>query len=85
MTHDVIVLLSALGVVGQVIAAALLLVAVLALFGVRGPLRAVCRAVEGYERAPRSESSAKFAFVKNQLSFLKPWKAPLVTRSAKLV
>jgi disulfide bond formation protein DsbB len=49
MTHDVIVLLSALGVVGQVIAAALLLVAVLALFGVRGPLRAVCRAVEGYE------------------------------------
>jgi hypothetical protein len=49
MTHDVIVLLSALGVAGQVIAAALLLVAVLALFGVRGPLRGVCRAVEGYE------------------------------------
>jgi disulfide bond formation protein DsbB len=49
MTHDVIVLLSALGVAGQVIAAALLLVAVLALSGVRGPLRGVCRAVEGYE------------------------------------
>jgi disulfide bond formation protein DsbB len=49
VTHDVIVLLSALGVAGQVIAAALLLVAVLALFGVGGPLRGVCRAIEGYE------------------------------------
>jgi len=49
VTHDVIVLLSVLGVVGQVIAAALLLVGVLALFGVRGPLRGVCRAIEGYE------------------------------------
>src|SRR5438094_7856574 len=49
MSHDVIVLLSALGVAGQVIAGALLLVGVLALFGVRGPLRGVCRAVEGYE------------------------------------
>jgi disulfide bond formation protein DsbB len=49
VTHDVIVLLSVLGVIGQVIAAALLLVGVLALFGVRGPLRGVCRAIEGYE------------------------------------
>jgi disulfide bond formation protein DsbB len=49
VTHDVIVLLSVLGVVGQVIAAALLLVGVLALFGVRGPLRGVCRVIEGYE------------------------------------
>jgi disulfide bond formation protein DsbB len=49
VTHDVIVLLSALGVVGQVIAGALLLVGVLAVFGVRGPLRGVCRAIEGYE------------------------------------
>jgi len=49
MTHDVIVLLSALGVAGQVIAAALLLVGVLALFGVRGPLRGVTSAIEGYD------------------------------------
>ena len=49
MTHDVIVLLSALGVVGQMIAAGLLLVGVLALFGVRGPLLGVCRGIEGYE------------------------------------
>jgi hypothetical protein len=49
VTHDVIVLLSVLGVVGEVIAAALVVVGVLALFGVRGPLRGVCRAIEGYE------------------------------------
>jgi beta-lactamase regulating signal transducer with metallopeptidase domain len=49
VTHDVIVLLSVLGVVGEVSAAALVLVGVLALFGVRGPLRGVCRAIEGYE------------------------------------
>ena len=49
MTHDVIVVLSALGVVGQVLAAGLLLVAALALVGIRGPLRALRSGVEGYE------------------------------------
>jgi hypothetical protein len=41
MTHDVIVLLAVLGVVGQVIAAAMIVVGALALFRVRGPLAAV--------------------------------------------
>ena len=49
MTHDIIVLLAVLGVVGQVLAAALLLVGLLALLGVRAPLRALRRGVEGYE------------------------------------
>jgi hypothetical protein len=59
VTHDVIVLLSVLGVVGQVIAAALLLVLVLALFGVRGPLRGVCRAIEGRPMGERIRGTAR--------------------------
>ena len=49
MTHDVIVALAVLGVVGQVLGAGLLLTGALALFGVRGPLRALRSGVEGYE------------------------------------
>jgi len=49
MTHDVIVALAVLGVVGQVLGVALLLVGALALADVRGPLRTVLSAVEGYE------------------------------------
>ena len=49
MTHDVIVTIAALGVAGQVLAAALVLAALLALVGVRGPLAAVRRGLWGYE------------------------------------
>jgi hypothetical protein len=49
VTHDVIVVLAVLGVIGQVVAAALLVVGLLALVRVRGPLRALRTAVEGYE------------------------------------
>jgi len=49
MTQDVIVALAVLGVVGQVLAAALLLIGALALLGVQGPLRALRIGVEGYE------------------------------------
>ena len=49
MTHDVISLLAVLGVVGQVIAAALIVIGVLALFGVRRPLAAVRSWLWGYE------------------------------------
>jgi disulfide bond formation protein DsbB len=49
MTHDVIVLLAVLGVIGQVIAVALIVVGALALFGVRGPLAAVRSWLWGYE------------------------------------
>src|SRR5271169_4315319 len=49
MTHDVIVLLAVLGVVGQVLAAALIVIGALALFGVRGPLAAVRSWLWGYE------------------------------------
>ncbi len=49
MTHDVIVALAVLGVVGQVLGAGLLLVGVLALAGVRRPLQALRSGVEGYE------------------------------------
>jgi disulfide bond formation protein DsbB len=49
MTHDVIVLLAALGVVGQVLAGALIVVGALALFHVRGPLAAVRSWLWGYE------------------------------------
>ena len=49
MTHDVTVALAALGVVGQVLAAGLVLVTALALVGVRAPLRRLRSAVEGYE------------------------------------
>jgi disulfide bond formation protein DsbB len=49
LTHDVIVTLAALGVAGQVLAALLLLVGLLAAAGLRGPLRWLRRAIEGYE------------------------------------
>ena len=49
MTHDTIVTLAALGVVGQVLAALLLLIALLASIGVGGPLRALQAWLEGYE------------------------------------
>jgi disulfide bond formation protein DsbB len=49
MTHALIVTLAVLGVVGQVLAAALLLVAALALVGVRAPLAFLRTAVWGYE------------------------------------
>jgi disulfide bond formation protein DsbB len=49
VTHDVIVALAALGVAGQVLVAFLLLAALAAIVGVRGPLAAVGSAVWGYE------------------------------------
>jgi disulfide bond formation protein DsbB len=49
VTHDTIVALSALGVVGQVLAVALMLLAVAALVGFRRPLRAVRSLLWGYE------------------------------------
>ncbi|HTZ06780.1 MAG TPA: disulfide bond formation protein B [Gaiellaceae bacterium] len=49
MTHDVIVLLAVLGVVGQVIAGAMIVIGVLALFRVRGPLRWLRNVLWGYE------------------------------------
>ena len=49
VTHDVIVGLSALGVVGQVLAGLLILFALLALFGVGGPLQSVRGLLWGYE------------------------------------
>jgi disulfide bond formation protein DsbB len=49
MTHDVIVILAALGVAGQVLAALLLLVGVAWLFGARGLGDWLRRALEGYE------------------------------------
>jgi len=49
MTHDTIVALSVLGVVGQVLVAILILVGLLALFGLRSPLDGVRRLLWGYE------------------------------------
>jgi disulfide bond formation protein DsbB len=49
VTHGVIVALAVLGVAGQVLVAALLLVGVLWLFGVRAPLQAIRSAIWGYE------------------------------------
>jgi len=49
MTHDTIVALAVLGVVGQVIAGVLLLLGVLALVGLDAPLRALRAALWGYE------------------------------------
>src|SRR5262245_19472116 len=49
MTHDTIVVLSVLGVVGQVLVAIGILVALLALFGVRGPINGIRRLLWGYE------------------------------------
>jgi disulfide bond formation protein DsbB len=49
MTHDVIVALAVLGVIGQALAAVLILAAVAAVAGARGPLRAIRRLLWGYE------------------------------------
>jgi disulfide bond formation protein DsbB len=49
VTHDLIVALAVLGVVGQVLAGFLLLVGVLWLVGVRAPLRLTRSAIWGYE------------------------------------
>jgi disulfide bond formation protein DsbB len=49
VTHDVIVVLSVLGVIGQVLTAGMLMIGLLALVGVRGPLNALRSGVEGYE------------------------------------
>jgi disulfide bond formation protein DsbB len=49
MTHDVIVLLSVLGVIGQALFVVLLAIGLLALFGVRGPLTQLRLWLEGYE------------------------------------
>jgi disulfide bond formation protein DsbB len=49
MTHDVIVGIAVLGVIGQVLAGALILVSLAALAGARGPLRAIRQLVWGYE------------------------------------
>jgi len=49
MIHDTIVALASLGVAGQVLAGALILVALAAAAGIRGPLGAVRRALWGYE------------------------------------
>ena len=49
MTQDVIVALAVLGVIGQVLAVALLLVGALVLVSVRGPLQSLRSGLEGYE------------------------------------
>jgi disulfide bond formation protein DsbB len=49
MTHDTIVALSVLGVVGQLLVVLMLVVGLLALVGVRGPLDGVRRLLWGYE------------------------------------
>lgn len=49
MTHDVIVALAVLGVIGQVLGGVFILSGLLALVGVRGPLQALRRAFWGYE------------------------------------
>jgi disulfide bond formation protein DsbB len=49
MTHDTIVALAVLGVIGQVLVAAAIVLGVLALFGVRGPLTRVRGVLWGYE------------------------------------
>jgi disulfide bond formation protein DsbB len=49
VTHDVIVALAVLGVAGQALGGLLLLVGLAALVGAATPLRALRRAVEGYE------------------------------------
>jgi disulfide bond formation protein DsbB len=49
MTHDVIVLLAVLGVIGQVLFVVLAAIGLLALFGVGGPLTQLRVWLEGYE------------------------------------
>ena len=51
MTHDVIVLLAVLGVIGQVLFVVLLAIGLLALFGARGPLSQLRLGLEGSEIA----------------------------------
>jgi disulfide bond formation protein DsbB len=49
MTHDVIVALAVLGVVAQVLVAALILIGIAAAFGARGPLQGLRGLLWGYE------------------------------------
>ena len=49
MTHDTIVALAVLGIIGQVLAGILILIALAAAVGARGPLRAIRQALWGYE------------------------------------
>jgi disulfide bond formation protein DsbB len=49
MTHNTIVALSVLGVIGQVLVGIMILVGLLALFGVRSPLNGIRRLLWGYE------------------------------------
>ena len=49
MTHDILVLLSVLAVIGQVLIGIMILVGVLALVGLRGPLSGIRRLLWGYE------------------------------------
>src|SRR5438045_3956313 len=49
MTHNTIVVLSVLGVIGQVLIGIMLLVGLLALAGVRAPLDGIRRLLWGYE------------------------------------
>ncbi|HET9115389.1 MAG TPA: disulfide bond formation protein B [Gaiellaceae bacterium] len=49
MTHDILVLLSVLAVIGQVLIGIMILVGVLALVGLRGPLNGIRRLLWGYE------------------------------------
>jgi disulfide bond formation protein DsbB len=49
MTHDTIVALAVLGVVGQVLAGLMILVGAAAALGARGPLRMLREAIWGYE------------------------------------
>jgi disulfide bond formation protein DsbB len=49
ITHNTIVALSVLGVVGQVLVAVMLLIGLLALVGLRGPLNGLRRLLWGYE------------------------------------
>jgi disulfide bond formation protein DsbB len=49
MTHDVIVVLAVLGVIGQVLGAVLILVVLAAVAGARGPLQAIRNLLWGYE------------------------------------
>jgi disulfide bond formation protein DsbB len=49
MTHNTIVVLSVLGVIGQVLVGIMILVGLLALFGVQGPLNGIRRLLWGYE------------------------------------
>jgi disulfide bond formation protein DsbB len=49
MTHDVILALAVLGVIGQVLAGIMIVIGLLALVGIRGPLRTLRELLWGYE------------------------------------